>query len=417
MKNKKKIYLKDQLPLDSTRILTPEGYLKATAAITMVGVQMYPASDFGAESDEPVGVFRPPETVFHPETIESIKMKPITMQHPEQDVDAGNHGRLAIGSVGESVEPIDKLRLGASIIINEESIVKQILERNIEELSLGYDSYIVSEEGTYNGEPYFYRFDGPMIVNHLAIVDDGRCGDTVKILDNNGGDLMNKKQALKFLKDAGLADDKLAVFMKDAKDDASVDAKLFVEAMQDIDLEGMMPMIVKNLMPMIEKEIKGNKEFMTVLAKEIASTMTAAAPAIAEEEVVTPDADEEKTPEEIAAQIAEDAKTKEDAVTDAATKRAKLIDSAKPFIAADKKIHSMKDREILETALADFIKADDMKDKTDDYLQGILDTISIDRVAARQYLKDSSMSNTTDSADISEPVSGIQARHLDDEKK
>ena len=412
MKNKKKIYLKDQLPLDSTRILTPEGYLKATAAITMIGVQMYPASDFGAESDEPVGVFRPPETVFHPETIESIKMKPITMQHPEQDVDAGNHGRLAIGSVGESVEPIDALRLGASIIINEESIVKQILERNIEELSLGYDSYIVSEEGTYNGEPYFYRFEGPMIVNHLAIVDDGRCGDTVKILD--GGNLMKKKQAVKFLKDAGLSDDKLSVFMKDAKDDADVDSKIFMAAMNDIDIEGMMPMIVQNLMPMIEKEIKGNKEFMATLAKEIASTMTAAAPA-ATEEVIEPDANpEEKTPEELAEQIAADAKTKEDAVTDAAIKRAKLVDSAKPFIQADKDIHKMKDREILETALADFIKTDDMKDKTDDYLQGILDSISVDRVAAKKYFK--SAKDSTISDEISAPISGVDARHLDDKE-
>jgi len=410
MKHKKKIHLKDQLPLESTRTLTPEGYLKATAAITMVGVQMYPASDFGADTDEPVGVFRPPETVFHPETIESIKMKPITMQHPTQDVDADNHGRLSVGSVGESIEPIDEFRLGANIIINEAAVVKNILERNIEELSLGYDSYIVSEEGTYNGEPYFYRFDGPMIVNHLAIVDDGRCGDTVKILD--GGDLMNKKQALKFLKDAGLAEDKLAVFMKDAKDDANVDAKLFMEAMKDIDIEGMMPMIVQNLMPMIEKEIKGNKEFMATLAKEIASTMTAA-PATAEE-VVAPDA-EEKTPEELAEQIVEDAKAKEDAVTDAAIKRSKLVDSAKPFIAADKDIHKMKDREILETALTDFIKSDDMKDKTDDYLQGILDSISVDRFAAKKYFKDASKA-TSVSADISAPVTGMQARHLDDEK-
>jgi len=410
MKHKKKIHLKDQLPLESTRTLTPEGYLKATAAITMVGVQLYPASQFGADTDEPVGVFRPPETVFHPETIESIKMKPITMQHPTQDVDADNHGRLSVGSVGESIEPIDEFRLGANIIINEAAVVKNILERNIEELSLGYDSYIVSEEGTYNGEPYFYRFDGPMIVNHLAIVDDGRCGDTVKILD--GGDLMNKKQALKFLKDAGLAEDKLAVFMKDAKDDANVDAKLFMEAMKDIDIEGMMPMIVQNLMPMIEKEIKGNKEFMATLAKEIASTMTAA-PATAEE-VVAPDA-EEKTPEELAEQIVEDAKAKEDAVTDAAIKRSKLVDSAKPFIAADKDIHKMKDREILETALTDFIKSDDMKDKTDDYLQGILDSISVDRFAAKKYFKDASKA-TSVSADISAPVTGMQARHLDDEK-
>ncbi|MCK5219189.1 DUF2213 domain-containing protein, partial [bacterium] len=65
---KKKIQLQDQLPIESTRALTPEGYLKATAAITTIGVQQYLASEFGANTDEPVGVYRPAETVFHPET-------------------------------------------------------------------------------------------------------------------------------------------------------------------------------------------------------------------------------------------------------------------------------------------------------------------------------------------------------------
>ena len=406
---KKKIYIKDQLQIESTRTLTPEGYLKATAAITMVGVQQYPASNFGADTDEPVGVFRPPETVFHPDTIESIKMKPITMQHPEQDVNAGNHGRLAVGSVGESVEPIDEYRLGASIIINEESIVKEILERKIEELSLGYDSYIVSEQGIYNGESYLYRFDGPMIVNHLAIVEEGRCGDTVKILD--GGNIMKKNQAVVFLKNAGLSDEKIALFMKDEKDDVDVDNKTFVAALQDIDMEGMMPMIVKNLMPMIEKEIKGNKGFMAILAKEVASTMTApSAPAEPDIPDVADPEEPEKTPEEIAEQVAADEKKKEEEITDAATKRAKLIDSASPFI-KDKDIHALKDREILEISLADLIKPEIIEDKSDEYLQGVLDSITSDRKNAKQFFK---KINVTDNNCLSQPLTGLQVRNLDE---
>lgn len=401
-----KIKLKDQLPIESTRILTPEGYLKATAAITTVGVQQYPASDFGGNTDEPVGVFRPPETVFHPETIESIKMMPITINHPEEGVDSGNHGRLAIGSVGETVEPLDNLRLGAHIIINEKQVVQDIQERKVEELSLGYDSQVISEEGIYNGEPYFYRFDGSMIINHLAIVEEGRCGDTVKILD--GGNLMNKKQAVKFLKDAGLSNDKLSVFMKDGKDDADVDSNVFMAALQDIDMEGMMPMIVKELMPAIQKEIKGNKGFMAILAKEVAATMTGSSAPADPVDPALPDAEPkpEKTPEE----LAEDAKKKEEEVTDAATKRAKLIDSAKPFI-KDKDIHKLKDREILENALIDFLKEDDMKGKTDDYLQGILDSISSDRVKAKEYFEKISIND----CDLSQPLTGLDARNLDDE--
>lgn len=411
---KKKIQIKDQLKLESTRVLTPEGYLKATAAITMVGVQAYPAYEFGGEGDEPVNVYRPPETVFHPETIESIKMKPITMQHPEQDVDAGNHGRLSIGSVGESVEPIDALRLGASIIINEDSIVKQILERNIEELSLGYDCYVIAEEGNYNGAQYSYRFDGPMLVNHLAIVEDGRCGDTVKILDKHDGGIMKKRQVKKFLKKAGMTDAKLELFCKDLAEDADVDTEVFEAALQDIDMEGMMPMIVKELMPMIQKEIKGNKNFMSILAKEIASTMTAGGGEPAEP---VPDADPaadpatEPTAEELAAKMAADAEEKEKEVTDSAMKRAKLIDSAKPFI-QDKDVHVLKDREILEAALATFVKPEKMKDCSDEYLHGILDSITGDRSDALKSLTDT---KTVNDSGLSGPISGLDARELEDE--
>ena len=409
---KKKIQLKDQLPIESTRILTPEGYLKATAAITTVGVQQYPASEFGADTDEPVGVFRPSETVFHPETIESIKLMPITMQHPTEDVNAGNHGRLAIGTVGESVEPIDEMRLGASIIINEDAVVKAILAREIEELSLGYDSYIISEEGNYNGEPYSYRFEGPMIVNHLALVDEGRCGDSVKILD--GGNTMKKRQVKKFLKKAGMNDAKLEAFCKDVADDADIDNEVFEAALQDIDMEGMMPMIVKELMPMIQKEIKGNKNFMSILAKEIASTMTAGGGAPPEEPPLDAELNPEPelTPEELAAKAAVDAEEKEKEVTDAATKRAWLFDSARPFIKEDKDIHTMKDREILEAALADFVKPEKMKDCSDEYLHGILDSITKDRRDSVKYFKDM---KTTNNAEISQPITGLDARNLEDE--
>ena len=128
------------LPTVSTRTLTEEGYLKAVAAVTKVGVQMYPASQFGIESEEPIGVYRPAETVFHPETISSLKMKPIVLMHPEQDVDSTNHSRLAVGTVGENVSPIDADRLGASIQITDEAVVKGILAREIEEQTSGSDS-------------------------------------------------------------------------------------------------------------------------------------------------------------------------------------------------------------------------------------------------------------------------------------
>lgn len=393
-----------QLPTVSTRQLTEEGYLKAVAAVTKVGVQMYPASQFGIDSDEPIGVFRPAETVFHPETIESLKMKPIVLLHPEQDVDSTNHSRLAVGSVGENVSPIDADRLGASIQITDEAVVKGILSREIEELSLGYDTFVISQEGSFNGQKYLYKMDGPMINNHLAIVPEGRCGDSVKILDQ-GEETVNWKKFLKILRDANVSEARIKVLMADAKETDAVDMKTVAEALQeaksvkDIDMGALVPALVAELKPQLEELVK-SPEFTGALAKEIAAGMGGASPAAGEEGAdAAGEEGEERTVAEVDAEI-----------KDSAMKRSKLIDKAMPFIkdAKDFNVYEAKNRDILEKALkAVGVKDEDMKDQSDDYLTGLLDSISKDRAEANKF-----KTNVYDSGSgqLSKPMTGIDAR-------
>jgi len=390
-----------ELPTMSTRTLTEEGYLKATAAVTKVGVQMYPARQFGIESDEPIGVYRPAETVFHPETIDSLKMKPIVLMHPEQDVDATNHSRLAVGSVGERVTPIDADRLGASIQITDEAVVKGILAREIEELSLGYDTFVVSEEGNFNGQKYLYRMDGPMINNHLAIVPEGRCGDSVKILDQ-GGKKVKKKQMVRALRDAGVSEDKIKLFMVDAKDDDSGDFKEYTKLLlsgKDIDMGALVPALVAELKPQMEELVK-SPEFTTMLAKEIAAGMSGGAATTTEGVDAEGEEEEEMTPEMMDA-----------AIKDKAMVRSKLIDKAMPFIKSSKdfNVYEAKNRDILEKALlAVGVKSETMKDQSDDYLTGLLDSISDDRKKAGAFMSKTHDNNYGQS--LSKPMTGIGAR-------
>ncbi len=386
------------LPIESTRVLTPEGYLKATAAVTKVGVQDYSAREFGIDSDEMIGVFRPPETVFHPETAESLKLKAIVFIHPEQDVDSTNHTRLAVGTVGETVEPIDSERLGASIQINDSEIVRMVLEREVEELSLGYDTFVVSEEGIFNGKKYHYKIDGPMINNHLAIVPEGRCGDTVKILDKGEG-TVNKKQLIVLLRDNGVSEDKIALFMKDAKDSdpGNVDEYTKLLVGKDIDMDALIPAITEKIMPKIEELVAG-EGFINTLASQIANQMSGQQDpnVVNEEESLDQDPEEEMTPEMNDAKVLKDAKN-----------RARLIDKAKPFINDDSfDIYSATPKDILIKALDSVgVKGNDVKDKTDDYLQGILDSIKKDRVEAETIQLKTIDSSSVES--VSEPVSGI----------
>jgi hypothetical protein len=400
------------LPITSTRELTPEGYLKATAAVTKVGVQMYCARDFGIDSDESIGVFRPPETVFHPETAASLRMKPIALLHPEQDIDSTNHSRLSIGSVGETVEPIDSETLGASIQITDDAVVKQVLGREVEELSLGYDVFIISEEGSFNSQKYFYRMDGPMLNNHLAIVPEGRCGDSVKILDQ-GANTMTRKQMLKALRDAGISEDQIKLFMPDAKDEDVGDIVAFVEALtdeknilskaflKDIDMAALIPALVAELKPQLEEAV-GTPEFLGALAKEIAAGMSGAAAqesGSGDTEDVNDPPPEEITPEVMDAKIQDGIKS-----------RSKLLDRVKPYITdKDFKIHDATDRELLEKALSSVgVKPEQMKDQSDDYLSGLLDMVTKDRSEADKFINQDW--KKSDSVTLSEPMSAIEAR-------
>jgi len=396
------------LPTESTRTLTPEGYLKATAAVTKVGVQEYSAREFGIDSDEMIGVFRPPETVFHPETAESLKLKGIVFIHPETDVDATNHTRLAVGTVGETVEPIDSERLGASIQINDAEIVRMVLEREVEELSLGYDTFVVSEEGVFNGKKYHYKIDGPMIINHLAIVPEGRCGDTVKILDKGEG-TVNKKQLIKLLRDNGVSEGDIALFMKDAKDSDKGNMEEYTRLLvgKDIDMTALIPAITEKIMPKIEELVAG-EGFINTLASQIANQMSGQAqdPGMVEEEESLDQDPEEMTPEMMDAKVLKDANI-----------RARLIDVAKPFIKDDSfDIYTATPKEILIKALDSVgVRGDAVKDKSDDYLQGILDSIKKDRVEAETLNLKTIDSSSVES--VSEPVSGIGLRQKEKRNK
>ena len=420
--SKIKLNITDKLDLSgssSTREITKEGYLKGIAAVTKVGVQLYSARDFGVDSDDMVGVFRPPETVFHAQTQESIKQQPVTMTHPQEDVNSENHQRLSVGNTGEQVGPIDEERLGVNFVINNKDIVDGIISGNIGELSLGYDSFIISEEGSYNGESFVYRFDGPMICNHLAVlqIGDGRCGESVKILDN--GDVMKKKDALKLLKDAGCPDDKLALYMKDAKDSDDADMKGFMDTMKemainDMDLAGVMPLIVKELKPKLEKVVT-TSGFQSALAKEIAAGMSGTTsdeppvgdqePPVDEPPVDEPPAEDAKSEEE----KKEEKKEMDSKINDAAAKRVKLITLVTPFLGKDAKPNDMTDREMLEGALK-AVGFDDCKGLSDDQLTGRLDVLTHDRIKAADSFK--RIADGSDTETLSAPIDAISARNL-----
>ena len=158
---------------------TPEGYLICTDAIlARTGKQQYTRDEaFGDGSDEIIDIDRPYEEVFSDKTLASFENKPITIEHPEEDVNIDNYKDYAVGFIRDvhkgNVDG-NPVMLGNLVITDKEAIEK-IESGEMTELSCGYDCDIKDDNGQY----HFNNIRG----NHLALCKEGRAG-IARIVDS-----------------------------------------------------------------------------------------------------------------------------------------------------------------------------------------------------------------------------------------
>ncbi len=140
-----------------------------------------------AGSNGIVIISRSEKELFKPETLASFEGKPFTIKHPEDFVDAKNWKDLAKGIIqnvrrGEGEQKDD---LVADILVTDVDAIS-LIENGVRQLSCGYEAeYFETGKGT--GE------QKNIVGNHLALVEEGRAGDTYKINDQKGVNNMNKK--------------------------------------------------------------------------------------------------------------------------------------------------------------------------------------------------------------------------------
>lgn len=155
--------------------LTDEGYIKAKAVVTRTGVFLYQNPDGTIRRE-----LRHPDDVWEDASIESMKLIPITNNHPQEKlVSAENSKRLKIGHTGETVVRDDP-HVMANIVITDQDGVDAVRKFGRKELSLGYTVDLDETPGEYNGERYDAR-QRNIRYNHLAIVDKARAGESARI--------------------------------------------------------------------------------------------------------------------------------------------------------------------------------------------------------------------------------------------
>ena len=165
--------------LSAHKFKTPEGYLICQdAVLARTGPQTYRKNEIflDSDSDEEIQVDRKPEQVFAPETLASFENKPITVEHPEEDVTVDNYKDYAVGFVRDVRQGKDgdnDVILG-NLVITDKDTIDEILDGQHTELSCGYDCDITDDDN-----PQQIRIRG----NHLALCERGRAG-IARIVDS-----------------------------------------------------------------------------------------------------------------------------------------------------------------------------------------------------------------------------------------
>ena len=149
---------------------TAEGFLIARAPLTSVGVFTYRNAD-----GTPRRELRLPEEVFASESLATLRMKPLTLLHPDEAVTPENADELSVGSIGNDITT-DPYRVYGSVAVTKADGIKAVEEKTARGLSCGYNCDIEWTSGTWMGVP-FDCIQRNIRYNHVALVPVPRAGD------------------------------------------------------------------------------------------------------------------------------------------------------------------------------------------------------------------------------------------------
>lgn len=158
---------------------TPEGFLICHGVpICRTGTQKYLPSEIGEKGSGLVEVYRNEDEVFKPSAMASFEGKPVTDDHPPNEVNSSNYGAYTRGTVQNVRKGKDEEEghVVCDLVIFDAGLIHKI-KHGKREVSCGYDcKYIDNGDGTYT--------QADIIGNHVAIVDSGRAGKEVSIKDS-----------------------------------------------------------------------------------------------------------------------------------------------------------------------------------------------------------------------------------------
>lgn len=160
---------------------TRDGYLVADVRMARTGIYEYAGFELGDSSRDIVRVYRPAEEVFDQEAMGSFAHRPVTNDHPPQQVTADNWKTFAIGQIGGDVARDGEFVRVPMIVMDAAGI--SAFEDGKRELSAGYVCDLDWTPGTAPDGSDYDAIQRNIRGNHLALVDRGRAGSACRIGD------------------------------------------------------------------------------------------------------------------------------------------------------------------------------------------------------------------------------------------
>ena len=302
---------------------TAEGFLTGDAIVTRTGVFPYVNNDGSIRYE-----LRHPDDVLNEDSLETLKLKPVTDNHPNELVTAENVDKYQIGSTGETVR-VDESGVAVKFSVYRKDAIKKIANGK-RELSLGYRLDLIEENGVWEGVPYTHRQKN-IRYNHLAIVDQARAGRMARI--NMDG---------------------FAVQLHHDDEDDTMTEK----DMQTVNLDGLMYRADAEVARAYEKALSAKEE---ALSAEKQARMDA--------ETLKGQVDELKAQLEAVKAVNTD-----EAIAKAVAERVALLETAKRVVNVDS-LQGLNDRAIKEAVIKAKHEAINLDSKSDDYVNARFDAL------------------------------------------
>lgn len=161
---------------------THQGGLRVDAALTRAGVFTY-FDHNGREIRE----WRPPEEVFHQDSLASLADAPVTDTHPPVMVDTSNFREFNRGHVVHGTIRQDQMRVASKLVLQDATLIAAVEKKDKREISCGYRCRIEEKSGVTPEGERFDRIQRGIRYNHVAVVQHGRAGEDVALrLDSAG---------------------------------------------------------------------------------------------------------------------------------------------------------------------------------------------------------------------------------------